>query len=356
MPLITGHTLHLVSFATTCLLLRPTTSIVVGLILLTSISVPHTFTTTIGIGHVHALSPSSSRIISAVGNMPTTERSGDGTVTVSPTNEADQSALVVICHGLGDSAEGFVDVAEHLSAALPHVKFILPTAPTQPVTMNMGMPMPSWYDIVGLDERSNESCKGIDGSVSKIRSILQSEHETTGLPYSRMVLAGFSQGGALSLFTGMQLEGGSEQKLAGVLLMSGYLPAAKQFKITPGLEDTPILHCHGESDPMVQFAMAKKSREHVTERGATEYEIKGYPGLVHSVSPEEIADVLAFLTRVLPPDESCRITLKDPSDMSVKELKAAIRKAGLGSKAVGLMEKSEFVKLLKDHREGGMGK
>eukprot|EP00562_Extubocellulus_spinifer_P005915 CAMPEP_0178529310 /NCGR_PEP_ID=MMETSP0696-20121128/32265_1 /TAXON_ID=265572 /ORGANISM="Extubocellulus spinifer, Strain CCMP396" /LENGTH=260 /DNA_ID=CAMNT_0020161017 /DNA_START=140 /DNA_END=922 /DNA_ORIENTATION=- len=260
--------------------------------------------------------------------MPTTERSGDGTVTVSPTNEADQSALVVICHGLGDSAEGFVDVAEHLSAALPHVKFILPTAPTQPVTMNMGMPMPSWYDIVGLDERSNESCKGIDGS----------------------------QGGALSLFTGMQLEGGSEQKLAGVLLMSGYLPAAKQFKITPGLEDTPILHCHGESDPMVQFAMAKKSREHVTERGATEYEIKGYPGLVHSVSPEEIADVLAFLTRVLPPDESCRITLKDPSDMSVKELKAAIRKAGLGSKAVGLMEKSEFVKLLKDHREGGIGK
>ena len=339
-----------------------------GLVVLLSLSISchSSYTRThIIIGTVHALSPdysSSSRISTAsagtstrssTSKMPTTERSGDGTITVSPSNEADQSALVVICHGLGDTAEGFVDVAEHLARSLPHVKFILPTAPTQPVTMNMGMPMPSWYDIVGLDERSNESCKGIDESVSKIRSILEAEHQATGLPYSRMVLGGFSQGGALSLFTGMQLEGGAERKLAGLLLMSGYLPAAKQFKITPGLEDTPILHCHGEADPMVQYVMAKKSKEHVAERGATNYEIKGYPGLVHSVSPEEIADVMAFLTRVLPPDDSCRVRLKDPSDMSVKELKAAIRKAGLGSKAVGLMEKSEFIKLLEEHRRGG---
>ena len=232
------------------------------------------------------------------------------------------------------------------------MKFILPTAPTQPVTMNMGMPMPSWYDIVGLDERSNESCKGIDVSVATVRSILQKEHESTGLPYNRMVLAGFSQGGALSLFTGMQLPD-ANNKLAGIVIMSGYLPAAKQFRITPGLESVPIFHGHGEADPMVQYAMATKSRQHVVdEGGATDYTLKGYPGLPHSVSPEEIADVMEFLSKVLPPDESCRITLKDPESMSVKELKAAIRKAGLGSKAVGLMEKQEFVKLLKDHREG----
>lgn len=89
---------------------------------------------------------------------------------------------------------------------MPHLKFVLPTAPTQRVTMNMGAPMPSWYDIVGLDERSNENCKGIEESQAKIKAILQKEHEETGLPYSRMVLAGFSQGGALSLFTGLQLE------------------------------------------------------------------------------------------------------------------------------------------------------
>ena len=244
-------------------------------------------------------------------------------------------------------------VAEHLAQSLPHVKFILPTAPTQPVTMNMGMPMPSWYDIVGLDERSNENCKGIDASVATVRSILQGEHDSTGLPYSRMVLAGFSQGGALSLFTGMQLPEAA-QKLAGIVVMSGYLPAAGQFKITAGLESTPILHCHGKADPMVQFAMAEKSRHHVVEeRGATDYTVKGYAGLPHSVSPEEIGDVMEFLAKVLPPDDACRITLKDPEAMSVKELKAAIRKAGLGSRAVGLMEKGEFVQLLKEHREGG---
>ena len=132
---------------------------------------------------------------------------------------------------------------------MPHVKFILPTAPTQPVTMNMGMPMPSWYDITGLDERSNENCAGIAQSQSTIRDILSTEHSATGLPYHRMVLAGFSQGGALSLFTGMQLE--KEKKLAGIVVMSGYLPAAAQFDITEGLEDTPILHCHGEADVSV---------------------------------------------------------------------------------------------------------
>lgn len=179
-----------------------------------------------------------------------TERGADGTITVSPKNESDQNALVVICHGLGDTAEGFADVAEvsdsstsvalsaqfcfrrlfavwmdcltqtlssvdrqteiqfqqynypvpkqHLTRTMPHIKFILPTAPTQRVTLNMGMSMPSWYDIVGLDERSNEQCTGIQQSRERLESILRTEHENTQLPYSRMVLAGFSQGGALS--------------------------------------------------------------------------------------------------------------------------------------------------------------
>ena len=129
---------------------------------------------------------------------------------------------------------------------MPYLKFILPTAPTQPVTMNMGMPMPSWYDITGLDERSNENCAGIETSQNTVKEILTKEHESNGLSYNRMVLAGFSQGGALSLFTGMQLS--AAQKLGGIVVMSGYLPAAKQFQITQGLEDTPIMHCHGESD------------------------------------------------------------------------------------------------------------
>jgi lysophospholipase-2 len=274
-----------------------------------------------------------------------TERDGSGTITVSPKNEADQSGLLVICHGLGDTAEGFADVAEQFAEQLPHLKFVLPTAPTQPVTMNMGMPMPSWYDIVGLDERSNENCRGIEESKAKVKAILQKEHEETGLPYSRMVLAGFSQGGALSIFTGLQME----EQLAGIVVWSGYLPAASKLQVKQ--PKTRIWHGHGTQDPLVQYAMAEKSKYTLMEAGVEHYDLHSYP-IPHTVSPAELRESLEFLSSVLPPDGSFSVQLKDPSAMSIKELKGAIRKAGLGNKAVGLMEKSEFVKLLQDHRDG----
>lgn len=278
----------------------------------------------------------------------------EGLITVTPRNEAEQSGLVVICHGLGDTAEGFVDVAERLASQMPHVRFILPTAPTQPVTMNMGMPMPSWYDIAGLDEHSNERCDGIEHSRSTLSRILDAEHDTTGLPYYRMVLAGFSQGGALSLYTGMQLP--NHKRPAGIVMLSGYLPNSKGFRITPGLEDTPVLHCHGAADPMVRYVMALKTQQHLMagEKGATNYTLKEYAGVMHTVSIEELVDVQSFLFDVLPfnVEGGCKVLLKDPGDMTVKELKEVIRKAGLESRAMGLMEKYEFVKLVKDHRAG----
>lgn len=281
----------------------------------------------------------------------TTTRQGDGTITVTPQNEADQSATVVICHGLGDSSEGFSDVAEHLSSQLPYAKFILPTAPTQKVTMNMGMAMPSWYDIIGLDKRSNEFCKGIDESQSRLAGIVKSEMDA-GISRNRIVLAGFSQGGALSLYTGMQLPASDGPPLAGIVVMSGYLPHESGFKISEGLEGTPIWHGHGEADPLVRLQAANESKEAVTGKGATDYTMKTYAGLAHSVNPQEVSHVLAFLQKVLPPDDSCKIKLKDPGEMSVKELKAGIAKAGLSRKAVGLMEKREFVDLLRQHRDG----
>mmetsp|Transcript_21091 Transcript_21091/g.58668 ORF Transcript_21091/g.58668 Transcript_21091/m.58668 type:complete len:235 (-) Transcript_21091:171-875(-) len=232
---------------------------------------------------------------------------------------------------------------------MPYAKFILPTAPTQPVTMNMGMSMPAWYDIKGLDERANESCKGIVESRDRITKIMKDEHDATGLPFARMLLAGFSQGGALSLWTGLQLP--AEQRPAGIVVMSGYLAAAGQFTLTPELKDLPIFHGHGQMDPMVQFSYAQKTQKRLQDAGLTNYELKAYP-IQHSVSPSEIADVLKFIQKVLPPDDTCTIKLKDPSEMSVKELKAAIRKAGLASKAIGFMEKREFIQLLQNHRAG----
>jgi len=273
------------------------------------------------------------------------ERDGSGTITVSPRNEADQSGLVVISHGLGDTAEGFADVAEQFISQMPWLKIILPTAPTQKVTMNMGMAMPSWYDIVGLDERSNENCAGIEQSQMRIKSILQKEHDETGLPYSRMLLAGFSQGAALSVFTGLQLE----ESLAGIILMSGYLPAVSMLKLTQ--PNTSVWHGHGNMDPLVHYAMAEKSKSKLIEMGLKDYTLTSYP-IPHTVSPSELNDAISFLEKVIPFDESAKITLKNPKSMSVKQLKAAIRKAGLGDKAVGLFEKSEFVQLVQDHRDG----
>jgi len=133
-------------------------------------------------------------------------RSNDGTVIISPKDEAQHSATVVLCHGLGDTANGWVEPTQYLANQLPHVKWILPTAPTQPVTLNMGMSMPSWYDIVGLDSRSSEHCNGLDESMERILRFVENEvsgvdSSTTSLAcvspldYSRIVLAGFSKEG-----------------------------------------------------------------------------------------------------------------------------------------------------------------
>merc|ERR1712183_121000 len=98
-----------------------------------------------------------------------------------------------LLHGLGDTAAGWADAAVHFSAHLPHVKFVLPTAPVQPVTLNGGMEMPSWYDIKGLGQRSEEPCHGLDESRQKVCRLIE-EELTMGVAHRRIVLGGFSQG------------------------------------------------------------------------------------------------------------------------------------------------------------------
>ncbi|KAL7549483.1 hypothetical protein ACHAWF_012750 [Thalassiosira exigua] len=281
-----------------------------------------------------------------------TLRSGDGTVTIAPRSESSQSATIILCHGLGDTAEGFVDVAERLAERFPHAKFVLPTAPTRPVTLNMGMPMPAWYDIKGLDRRSNEECDGIEASRERLTKLIRAELDA-GIRRDRIVLAGFSMGAALSLYAGMHLstdEG--HPPLAGIAMMSGYLAHESGFKLSKGLEGTPIWHGHGTADMMIPLAVAQETERTAKRLGATNYTLKAYQGLAHSCNPQELLDVAGFLAKVIPHDESCRVQLKDPGEMSVKELKGAIAKAGLGRQAVGLMEKREFVDLLRRHREG----
>ena len=221
-----------------------------------------------------------------------------GTIVVEASGE--QSAVVVLMHGLGDTAEGWFPVARMWAPRLPHVKFVLPTAATQPVSLNGGMRMPSWYDITGINTRANEQAEGIEASVSRVRDILAREH-AAGTPYGRMVLAGFSQGGAMSLFTGLQQP--AEQQLAGVLAMSGYLVATAKFAITDAGRATRALHCHGTADEVVPFEIAEHTARTLDEAGAAGYELRRYSGLAHSTSNAEMHDAVAFLAELVPPTE-----------------------------------------------------
>lgn len=330
------------------------------------------FTTSLSLSS-HFLQSRSVRGLSSTSRLAISQ-SNDGTVIISPEDESQHSATVILCHGLGDTANGWVEPTQYLANQLPHVKWILPTAKTQPVTLNMGMSMPSWYDIVGLDSRSSEYCNGLDESMERILSLV--ENEVSGndssatttdtacvnpLDYSRIVLAGFSQGGALALYTGMtQLRKQSNVGLglAGITVMSGYLPRSKAFAIAAGSEKTPILHCHGEQDSVVPVQATALSRERVSsllkEMGSWDenlYEVKTYAGLDHSVAIEELNDVAAFLKRVIPPiptesDEAQIDDEVDPTKMSVRQLRAEIEKRGLKEEAKGMLEKSELVNLL----------
>lgn len=153
---------------------------------------------------------------------------------------------------------------QHLASQIHHVESIILTAPTQPVTTNMDTPTPSWYDVVG-DERENETYEGIDESSTRIKDILRNAHNRTGIPYSRMILAGFSQGAALSLFTGMQPEE-DMSPLGGILLFSGYLPCAVRLSrgdLSSGFDLTSILHLHGELDTTVPEELAYESQSKV---------------------------------------------------------------------------------------------
>lgn len=167
------------------------------------------------------------------------------TITVHPKDGLHSSSLILM-HGLGDSAEGFYDMGQSINNQYPHIKVIIPTAPSRPVTINGGAIMPAWYDIRDF---VNNSAEGIEANMAVITSILDDEH-ALGIPYSRMVLAGFSQGAALSLFLGLQLP--IEKKLGGLLVMSGYLPGTDRFTLTNGMETIRILHCHGTMDSMVE--------------------------------------------------------------------------------------------------------
>jgi phospholipase/carboxylesterase len=174
------------------------------------------------------------------------------------------------------------------------VRFVFPHAPVQPVTINGGMRMRSWYDILVMDLVRVEDAAGIRRSEAAVRALIAREN-ARGIPASRIVLAGFSQGCAITLHTGLRLP----EKLAGMMGLSGYLPlldlAAAERQAANA--DTPIFLAHGAYDPVVQISRATASRDMLRSLG---HDVRWhtYP-MQHSVCAEEIADIRAFLADVL---------------------------------------------------------
>lgn len=211
-------------------------------------------------------------------------------ISMQPSGE--HTATVIYCHGLGDTANGWAEPCYTWAQQMPWIKFILPTAPVQPVTLNGGMKMESWYDIHGLSEKALESAEGIEDS-KKILSDFIDIEKSNGIEEKRIILAGFSQGAALSLYTGLSIE-----KLGGIIAMSGYLPNVKDVVCNLS-KNTPILQCHGTHDPMVPIKAANMTNKYLKEHGY-DPTYHTYKGLQHSANPEELEDVRQFLNNVLP--------------------------------------------------------
>ncbi|XP_072307123.1 acyl-protein thioesterase 1 [Eucyclogobius newberryi] len=208
------------------------------------------------------------------------------------------TAAVIFLHGLGDSGHGWADALEGLR--MPHVKYICPHAPPMPVTLNMRMVMPSWFDIYGLNFTSSEDEVGIKRSSENIKALIEQEVKN-GIPSHRILLGGFSQGGALSLYTALT----THHKLAGVVALSCWLPLHDSFPQASANsvnKDMHVMQCHGNADPLVNYAFGKMTSEKMkTLINPANYSFNTYQDLAHSSCPKEMADIKLFIEKTLPP-------------------------------------------------------
>lgn len=205
-------------------------------------------------------------------------------------------AAVIWLHGLGADGNDFAPIVPQLVRRGERAwRFVFPHAPVRPVTINNGMRMRAWYDIAGFDRTAAEDEAGFRDSDRAVRELIAREN-ARGVASHRIVLAGFSQGGAVSLYTAPRYP----ERLAGVMALSTYLPLGARLgaERLHANDATPIFMAHGLADPVLPFAMGQDSRALLTGLGFP-VEWHQYP-MAHSVCPEEVADIRTFLLRVLP--------------------------------------------------------
>jgi phospholipase/carboxylesterase len=215
--------------------------------------------------------------------------------TVEHETGPDPVHSVIWLHGLGADGHDFEPIVPELRhPSLPSMRFVFPHAPVRPVTLNQGMPMRAWYDLYGLDRDAREDVDGIRAARQAIGRLIEREIER-GVPAEQIVLAGFSQGCAMALYTGLRLD----VPLAGLVGLSGYLPLRKTTAAErhPANAATPVFLAHGTMDMVVPLTYAETSRDTLT---ALEQPFEWHLyAMAHAVHPLEIADIRDFLLKVL---------------------------------------------------------
>jgi len=204
------------------------------------------------------------------------------------------TASVIWLHGLGADGNDFAPIVPELGLPPDHtVRFVFPHAPSIPVTLNGGFVMPAWYDIKSLDVRGQDEV-GIRRSDAQVRKLIAREVER-GVATEKIVVAGFSQGGAIALFTGLRYS----RPLAGIMALSTYLvaPDALETELAEANRQVPIFQAHGTLDPMVPHHKGLETRQWLTDKG-WQIEAHDYP-MAHQVCLEEIEAVGSWLVRVL---------------------------------------------------------
>jgi len=216
--------------------------------------------------------------------------------TIEVETAAKPDAAVIWLHGLGADGHDFEPIVPEIVRPGERAwRFIFPNAPVRPVTINGGMRMRAWYDLKGLDRKAAEDTAGFRDTDAGIRQLIARERER-GIFANRVVIAGFSQGGAASLYTALRYP----DTLAGVLALSCYLPGESTFgtERAAANDATPIYMAHGRGDTVLPIGMGVESRNCLQALGYA-VEWHDYP-MAHAVCPAEIADIRKFLLRVLP--------------------------------------------------------
>ncbi|KAK6171997.1 hypothetical protein SNE40_018405 [Patella caerulea] len=206
--------------------------------------------------------------------------------------QGQHTASLIFLHGLGDTGKGWSDTLGSLR--LKNIKIICPTAPIKPVTLNAGMQMPSWFDIRGLSPDSPEDEEGIKQATAKLQALI-AEEEKLGIPTERIAIGGFSQGGAVALYTAYT----TNKRLGALLAFSTWMPLHKRFT-SQGVKynvEMPVLQCHGTEDPVVPLRWGQMTSQLVSSF-FTKHTFKTYP-MMHSSHPQELEDAKSFLTETV---------------------------------------------------------